>query len=284
MCNKTHPFETAGLGKAPFKCVAAYEMRGPLKSVINGVTVEVGAPGQPMGTCDYCGMGIANCYKISSADGHLFVVGSECVNKTAGIAKVETEGYKEAKRELNRVKRERRAAAKRAEREAKWAEEREARFATFVAEHGDLYRMLTAKDEAGTLQGFEQSMLKAIKDWGSLTEGQLAALQQDIARRQERQQDAENSQYMGEVKQRLRGEFEILAVRASDGFYGISFWHLMRCNGNICTYRGSRKVGTRGDVIDATFTVKAHDEYKDTKQTQLQRPTVHNVIKEAEEV
>jgi hypothetical protein len=285
MCNTTiHPFEQAGLGKAPFKCIAAYELRGPLRyPQADGTVIEVGSPGQPMGTCDYCGMGIANCYKIRSSDGHLFVVGSECVAKTAPKGE-DTEGFKEAKRELNRVKRERRSEAAKAARAAKQEAKRAERLAQFKAEHGDLYAMLCAKSDAGTLQGFEMSMLKAIEEWGSLTDGQLAALRQDIARRQEREQDAANSEFFGEVKQRVRGEFEVLVVRVSDGLYGLSFWHLMRHNGNVCTYRGSRKIGGRGDVIDATFTVKAHDEYKGTKQTQLQRPIVHNMIKEAEEV
>lgn len=74
-----HPFETAGLGKAPFKFAGMYEDRGP-KQYPNGMTV--GAPGQPMGTCEYCGQGIALCCRIASADGKTFVVGSDCVEKT----------------------------------------------------------------------------------------------------------------------------------------------------------------------------------------------------------
>ena len=35
-----------------------------------------------MGSCDYCGNGIALCCQIRSADGKEFIVGSDCVRKT----------------------------------------------------------------------------------------------------------------------------------------------------------------------------------------------------------
>lgn len=69
---KVHPFERAGLGLPPFRCV--------------GMEVKTyqachGAPIQPGAACDYCGTGITNCYAIQSADGKRFVVGSDCVMK-----------------------------------------------------------------------------------------------------------------------------------------------------------------------------------------------------------
>lgn len=88
-----HAFEKAGLGAAPFKFVGCYEDRGP--KVIGhqgGCTITVGSPGQPMGTCKYCGQGILVCCVIRSSDGKEFTVGSDCVARTgdAGILK----GYK----------------------------------------------------------------------------------------------------------------------------------------------------------------------------------------------
>ena len=78
----THKFEIAKLGLAPFKLVGNYTDVGPKVWVENGIRVESGAPGQPMGSCDYCGQGIKFCFKIKSADGKTFVVGSDCVMKT----------------------------------------------------------------------------------------------------------------------------------------------------------------------------------------------------------
>lgn len=91
MEHELHKFEKAGLGKAPFRIVGHEEKRGPI-DMGNGLTI--GAPGQPMGTCDFCGTGIVDCFRIASSDGKTFVVGSVCVHKTgdAGLIKrVQTE-------------------------------------------------------------------------------------------------------------------------------------------------------------------------------------------------
>ncbi len=79
---KVHVFEAAGLGIAPFRFVGHHEERGGKVIELDGVTVTVGSPGQPMGTCAYCGTGIAICCEIESSDGKKFVVGSDCVLKT----------------------------------------------------------------------------------------------------------------------------------------------------------------------------------------------------------
>lgn len=79
-----HPFEKAGLGKAPFRCVGVSRKVGPIRYVgKDGCEVSVGAPGQPMGCCAYCATGIAECYEILSSDGKRFIVGCDCVAKTS---------------------------------------------------------------------------------------------------------------------------------------------------------------------------------------------------------
>ena len=52
-----HVFEKAGLGVAPFRFVGVEERRGPIQI---SATLFVGAPGQPMGSCQLCGTGIAD--------------------------------------------------------------------------------------------------------------------------------------------------------------------------------------------------------------------------------
>lgn len=73
-----HPFEKAGLGKAPFRYLGMSHEVGPI-TLENGMMV--GTPGQPMGSCDYCGQGIANVCNVQSADGNKFKVGCDCVEK-----------------------------------------------------------------------------------------------------------------------------------------------------------------------------------------------------------
>ena len=100
-----HPFELAGLGKAPFKFVGSYTDIGPKKWVENGVQCESGAPGQPMGSCDFCGTGIAYCFQVKSSDGTTSVVGSSCVEKTFCKG---TRVYTEVERVVRARKREQR--------------------------------------------------------------------------------------------------------------------------------------------------------------------------------
>ncbi len=69
-----HPFEKAGLGPAPFRCV----------DVVERVYVACqGADAQPGGSCAFCGQGIKVCCVIKSSDGRKFDVGSDCVAQLA---------------------------------------------------------------------------------------------------------------------------------------------------------------------------------------------------------
>lgn len=92
-----HQFEKAGLGAAPFRCVASYEK-----------TYQAcqGAPIQPGGSCDYCAAGIRYVFLIQGADGRKFEVGSSCVEKCAKKGdRVLTEVQAEARRIKREAKR-----------------------------------------------------------------------------------------------------------------------------------------------------------------------------------
>lgn len=97
----TNKFELAGLGQAPFRWLGVRIEKGPIDL---GGGLTSGAPGQPMGTCDFCGQGIAECHQIESADGKRSIVGSSCVHKMGDKALTD-----KVKRESNRIKREAKA-------------------------------------------------------------------------------------------------------------------------------------------------------------------------------
>ena len=102
---KQHAFEKAGLGLAPFRFVGMEVKVGP---IVTGM-MSVGAPGQPMGCCQYCSTGIKYCYWVKSADGKTFYVGSECIRKsgdsglTALVSKEEAK-IRKTTNEARRVK------------------------------------------------------------------------------------------------------------------------------------------------------------------------------------
>ena len=102
MTDKLHVFERAGLGRAPFQFVGIERRVGP---ILLGGGVTVGAPGQPMGSCQFCGTGIAECCHIEDADGKTFIVGNVCVGKTGDHGLVN-----DVKRAVRRSQMERRHA------------------------------------------------------------------------------------------------------------------------------------------------------------------------------
>jgi hypothetical protein len=114
--NWVHPFEKAGLGKAPFTFTG-----------LQRVTFQAapGAPVQVGGSCDYCATGIVLHFFIRSSDGKSFKVGCDCVAKTGdrGLIKATKQGKKEllateknVRQEASRAQRRKDTQAARAER------------------------------------------------------------------------------------------------------------------------------------------------------------------------
>lgn len=88
--NTIHPWERAGLGKAPFRFIGMEE-----KLYKSGDHV------QPGGCCAYCSQGIRYVFNCRSADGKVFGVGCDC------IARVHAKGVKvltDAERALRNFK------------------------------------------------------------------------------------------------------------------------------------------------------------------------------------
>jgi len=108
---KTHDWELAGLGLAPFKLAGTSD---------NLIRYPDGST-QAGGTCDACGQGIRYEFIIASSDGRRFIVGSECVRKT-GDKTVSAD----VDREIAKRKRQAREAVRNAERDARAAVVREA--------------------------------------------------------------------------------------------------------------------------------------------------------------
>jgi hypothetical protein len=72
---KTHVFERAGLGLAPYKFI------GYSREIFQAVPGDPNCPIQPGSSCDYCGQGIMDVFRLRSRDGRTFKVGCDCINK-----------------------------------------------------------------------------------------------------------------------------------------------------------------------------------------------------------
>lgn len=142
-----HPFEQAGLGKAPFHCTHVVDS---------------------WSACQFCGTAIRYQYHIEGADGAHFFVGSDCVAKTGGA--IHIDNFKGVKSAFLKAKRDAVKAARHAALKAKWAAEAAARRAEFDAANPGLYE---AMKDLSAKSGFCANMVVAIDRWGGLTPNQL---------------------------------------------------------------------------------------------------------------
>ena len=114
--SRVHPWERAGLGKAPFRFTGteSYAANHPGGRVIadNGVSQTITKPGT---SCDYCGQYIIEAFWIRSADGHRFKVGCDCVAKVEDKRSALRSAVDDARRKADRAKRKAKGAAARAE-------------------------------------------------------------------------------------------------------------------------------------------------------------------------
>jgi hypothetical protein len=90
-----------------------------------------------------------------------------------------------------------------------------------------------------------------------------------------RAQDAAVSQWIGTEGERRDFELDIQWVKAFEGIYGVSFIHgLKDLGGNVVVYKGTNKLGEKGERVMLKATIKAHSERDGVKQTQIARPKV----------
>lgn len=269
MEKQIHPFEKAGLGKAPFRCVGCRE----------NWFVMPGFGQKPGGTCDYCGTGILYEYVIKSSDGAEFVVGSDCVMKCDreyGVAPVA--GFREERLKLARQKREVKEAGRRAAREAAYqaakAQRIEDNRAAWLASHSELDAAIRAY--AGPNK-FVQSMLAAIEQWGGLSVGQAAAVERCLAREAAEREAIEKSQWVGEIGKRAEAKVKVVMLRELEPYRGVyppqRRWltKMVTEAGSVLVWFGSKGFKESDDYFPVKFTPKEFGEYQGVKQTIVQR-------------
>lgn len=263
MTASLHPFERAGLGVAPFRCMGVKENRFEMP----------GFGWKPGGCCAYCGTGILYEYQIRDRDGRDFVVGSTCVERTGAVVN----GFREVRAEAAKTKRQAGAKARREERDRLWAEDKERRAQAraegsqkWRAENSDLVDAL--KDEVLCADTFVRSMRDSLNQWGSLTDNQAKALRSCLLR-------INSSMHLGKEGERIKN----LLVRVTscrflgvdDRFYPPRRKYLV----SMVTESGSQLVwwtgspqsesGTAFEVCD--LTVKSHSTYRLVNQTTVLR-------------
>lgn len=145
-----HPFEKAGLGTSPFRCA--------------GVTTGDG-------NCAYCGHGLQYLFHVVDSKGAKFIVGSDCVEKTAAALS----DFRPMKKNLDRQKAAA-AKARKAMRDAALAMEL---LTAWKADNTELFAFL---DRRRLEDSFCASLLEWLGKKGALTEGQQGAAERSMAR------------------------------------------------------------------------------------------------------
>jgi hypothetical protein len=268
----THPFEKAGLGKAPFSCTGVSE---------NVFTLPDGTS-KAGGCCDYCGTGIRWEFWIkgSVAGARQFKVGCDCVAKTGrGI-----ENFEKVRADHTRARRqegaEKRAEKKREARKA-WIDEQHAARAIERAAATEAWRKensaLAARLDAYTGENdFLRSMIERLGYWGTLSEKQTEATESCFATIDRLEAARLTSQHLGNVgdKVTLTITVERVIVLKSE-FYDDNYITIARDEaGNAITYKGKTDIGNKGDTRTIKASVKEHTVYNGVKQTVIQRPKV----------
>ena len=81
-----------------------------------------------------------------------------------------------------------------------------------------------------------------------------------------------NSEYVGEIGERIEEVLTVTKAFTFDGYYGTSTMHIMEnADGNVFVWTTASKSFPEGKVMTLRGTIKDHREYKGTKQTILTR-------------
>lgn len=284
-----HPFQAAGLGLAPFRCV------GVIKKTYQACH---GAPVQAAGMCDYCGTGIMYCYQIKSADSRSFVVGCDCVIRTGQTAPARDSLTREVKalmREARKAKRDITRQAKLEARQAAFAERKATRDRDSIT---SLYAGVWpwGKHVGQTMATTPRLYLEFWANRENPDNSEVLKVAAKVC------QDTLDqlpplyvSQHVGTVGKRetfaLTFQFSTSFPSQFGSFYIQSFTDSA---GNVVVYKGGSpicleveadstnttpgycvpKALAKGDSVTVKATVKAHDSYKGQAQTIIARPKV----------
>lgn len=132
---------------------------------------------------------------------------------------------------------------------------------------------------------FYSSLRQTAMEWGGLSlkqhEAALALIKRGEERVAERQRvkaeqqakDADLSEWVGVVKGRYDFTFTLRLVLAMDGMYGTSYIHVGADDvGRVIVYKGTKRLGDKGETVTVKATVKDHSIRDGVKQTIITRP------------
>jgi hypothetical protein len=132
---------------------------------------------------------------------------------------------------------------------------------------------------------FYSSLFQTVLEWGGLSAKQHEAALALIKRGEERvverarvkaeqqAKDADLSEWVGTVGKRQDFTFTLRLVLTLEGIYGTSYIHVGADDvGRVIVYKGTKRLGDKGDTVTVKATVKDHSIRDGVKQTVITRP------------
>ena len=132
----------------------------------------------------------------------------------------------------------------------------------------------------GIVEGKGNSFLESLKLQLAankiLSDRQVSAAVKTLERAEKRAVEGAASEFVGEVKQRIEFEAEVIGVYGTEGFYGhTDIVKFKDADGNLFTWFATAlstdDMLEHGDRMSIKGTIKKHEEYRDVKQTVMTR-------------
>ncbi len=149
-----------------------------------------------------------------------------------------------------------------------------------------LHDKSTVNSLSGRNHGFLSDLHNSVNKYGSLTENQTNAVRKIIAKDVERAEalkvkkaaEAEASDWVGVVGDRIEFDLTVQHVATFDGHYGTVYFNICKdADDNVVVYKGSNG-WEKSTNVKCVAKIKEHSEREGVKQTIIQRPTVKEVI------
>jgi hypothetical protein len=274
-----HVFEVSECGIAPFRLVSLWQLPSPvMMNSIGGCeqynAIMASAPCR-VGCCAHCGMPLIYHYIIKDANGKLFAVGCECVNKTGDSGLIKE--VARAKKSLEQKVRADKKAVKVQSAKAKRQAEIQVRIDTFRFANPGVVEFLEAENAKEDGQAIFTNFYHQLLTWGNISEKQVECVLNAIKKASE---PVVTSNWVGTIGKResfSNVKIEAIITVPCQSFNyndrnSMEFYILKDSNGNNIIFKTKTfQQVNKGDVVNITASVKDHAEYKGQKQTVIQR-------------
>lgn len=123
-----------------------------------------------------------------------------------------------------------------------------------------------------------RDLVRKLEQYGNLSDKQwafLTRLVEEFPLRAEKMAERAKadaaSEHVGTVGERSTFTAEVLFVKANEGVYGMTYFHVLKQGDDILLYNGNKTLANKGETVTFTAAVKAHEVRDGIKKTVVTR-------------